>query len=189
MAASAVLVVAAIVAASTTIASLQNRNKRLAGFRPVCITTTPRGARVALVPLDPNTNEPDPDPASIVRPCGTTPLTTELKAGTYLVEAVLPGDDETRFCGSISNRLGFEPSYLLHLMRANKEVRPRPGYMSSSGISKLCLRVETIEKMVQIAIPEDVREANPSLPAKLYVDAKQTTPAELASQARIQAIT
>ena len=70
MAASALLVVAAIVVASTTITSLQNRNRRLAGFRPVRITTTPSGARVALVPIDPDTNEPNLDPAGIVRPRG-----------------------------------------------------------------------------------------------------------------------
>ena len=54
----AVLLIAALIVGSMTIASLQHRNRRLAGFRPVRITTTPSGAHVVLVPLDPNTNEP-----------------------------------------------------------------------------------------------------------------------------------
>lgn len=175
MAASALLIVAVIVIASTTISSLQNRNKRLAGFRPVRITTTPSGARVALVPLDPRTNEPDP--AGIVCPAETTPLTTELKAGTYLVEAVLPGGETPDFMEVY--RTVFESGRVSALLkRRNNELGLAPDTCLFQDIN-IVPSGETIKKMVQIQIPEDVRKRNLSLPARLYVDERQTTPEAL----------
>ncbi len=177
MALSALLVAAAIVAAISTIASLHNRNKRLAGFRPVRITTTPSGAHVALVPLDPTTNEPDSNPASIVRLSETTPLTTELKAGTYLVEAVLPGGGTLQFVEVYRTVLESSrvPASLAH---SNIESGLKPDTCLFRDI-KIVPPRESIRKMVQVQIPEDVRKRNPLLPAMLYVDAKQTTPAAL----------
>jgi serine/threonine protein kinase len=174
---SALLVTAAIVATSTTIASLQNRNKHLAGFRPVRITTTPSGAHVALVPLDSTTNEPDSNPAGIVRPSETTPLTTELKAGTYLVEAVLPRDGTLEFVEVY--RTVLEPSRVpASLARANIESGLKPDTCLFRDI-KIVSPGESVKKMVQVQITEDVRKRNPLLPAQLYVDEKQTTPAAL----------
>jgi hypothetical protein len=174
---STVLVFAAILAASTMIASLHDRNRRLAGFRPVRITTTPGGAQVALVPLDPMTNEPYPNLDGIVRPSKTTPLTTELKAGTYLVEAVLPGNGTLTFVEVY--RTVLEPDNVPELLsRRNKELGFEPDTCFFPNI-KIMSADEKISDMIQIQIPEDVRKRNPSLPAQLYVDEKQTTPAAL----------
>jgi hypothetical protein len=175
--ASAVLVTAAILVASTTIASLQNRNKRLAGFRPVYITTTPPGARVALVPLDPSTNEPYPDGAGIVRPSKTTPLTTELKAGNYLVEAVLSGGETPAFAEVY--RTVLDSSHVrASNARTNLELALEPDTCRFEDI-KIVSQLESAEKIVRIVIPPDTRKENPLLPQTLYVDTKQTTPAEL----------
>jgi hypothetical protein len=183
---SAVLALAAILATSTTIASLKSRNKRLAGFLPVYITTTPHGARLALVPLDPNTNEPYLDLAGIVRPSGTTPLTTNLKAGSYLVEAVLPGDSGPIFVEVY--RTVLETSMAsASLARANKESGLPPDTFRFLNI-EIAPRSKLIEQMVQIVVPEDLRTKHPSLPAKLYVNTKQTTPADLAAQAKFRAL-
>ncbi len=180
----ALLFIAAIVAAGATISSLHDRNKRLSGIRPVSVTTTPPGAQLALVPLDPNTNEPDPDPERIVRPSGTTPLVTELKAGNYLVEAVLPGEHGSRFAEvyrtvSDSSRLD------VSLERANKEAGLSPDTCRFRDI-EIASRSQPGGNMVQVAIPEGFRKKHPFLPDKLYVDENQTTPADLASQANFK---
>src|SRR4029079_2805530 len=147
MAASVLLVVAAIVVSITTIVSLQYRNRRLEGFRPVRITTTPSGAKVALVRLDPKTNELDLSPASIVRPGKTTPLTTELKAGTYLVEAVLPGGETPRFAEVF--RTVVEPRYApASLAQRNKELGLDPDTSFFYDIN-IMSSDDTIKKMVQ----------------------------------------
>jgi hypothetical protein len=49
------------------------------------------------VPIDPITNEPFGNDAEIIRPEGETPLTTEAKAGRYLVEAAIPRNDGPMF--------------------------------------------------------------------------------------------
>ena len=186
MVASALLVVVGIVIASSTIASLQNRNKRLAGFRPVRITTTPSVARVALVRLDPKTNEPDANPASIVRPGGTTPLTTELKAGTYLIEAVLPGG-ETPIFAEVFRTVVETSRVPVSLDWRNKEINLDPDTCLLQDIS-IVSPSESIKKIVLVQIPEDVRKRNPSLPQQLYVDERQTTPAALSQKPEFKSL-
>jgi hypothetical protein len=176
----AVLLVAAIMVSSTTIASLQHRNRRLAGFRPVRITTTPSGARVALVPLDPNTNEPVLDPAAIIRPKETTPLTTEAKSGNYLVEAVIESADKPAFVEVY--RTVVESTRIPAVKtRANVEVGLDPDACRFRDIKIDPQRTPT-ENMALIPISVESRRQNPSLPAKLYVDIKQTSPVDLKSQ-------
>jgi hypothetical protein len=186
MAAATLVVAAAIVVASLTIASLQNRNKRLAGFRPVRITTTPSGAKVAIVPINPETNEPDPDPTGIVRPTVVTPLTTELKGGTYLVEAVVSGKDGPDFVEvyrTVSDRANVPAS----VARKNSELGLEPETCLFRDITILP-QAELLKEMVQIRVPEEVRRRNPLLPAKLYVNPSQTTPEELKHQQKINGL-
>lgn len=168
------LAVAAIVVATVTIASLQSSNRRLAGFRPVRITTTPSGAHVALVPLDPKTNEPDPKLAGIIRPRGITPLTTELKSGTYLVEAVL-SDGETPSFAEVYRTVLDSSQVPASLGRRNKELGLDSATCLFHDIT-IAPPAETIKKMVQIQIPDNLRKQNSLLPARLYVDEHQTTP-------------
>ncbi len=178
------LLAAAIVAGGMTIASLQRRNLRLAGFRPVRVTTTPSGARIALVPIDPSTNEPSPDPAGIVRPSGTTPLTVDLKAGTYLVEAVLPGGDAPEFA-EVYRTVFDSISVSTSVTQANAKSGLDPETCVFGDI-KIVPQNEWVKKMVEVRIPEEVRKLHRSLPHWLYVDAKQTTPAELKLDAKCQ---
>ena len=177
MAASVVIIAAAIAVAGTTITSLQNRNKRLAGFRPVRITSTPSGARIAIVPIDPNTNEPDPEPAGIVRPAEATPLTLELRGGKYLVEAVVTGGNGPDFVEVY--RSVADPSGVSDVIaRKNRELGLEPDTCLFRDIAILP-QPHLISKMVEISIPQDSRNRNQLLPEKLYVDANQTTPTEL----------
>jgi hypothetical protein len=177
MAALALLLAAAIAVASTTISSLQHQNRRLAGFRPVRVTTTPKGARVAIVPINPDSNEANPDPAGIVRPADGTPLITELKPGNYLVEAVLPGTDGPDFVEVY--RTVSDPDIMsASVADDNRQLGLEPETCLFRDITILP-QTDLINKMVQIRIPEEYRQLNPLLPARLYVDASQATPAAL----------
>jgi hypothetical protein len=182
LAAGSVLLIAAFVVGSTTIASLKHRNKHLAGFRPVRITTTPRGARVALVPLDPNTNEPVLDPAGIIRPRETTPLTTEARVGTYLVEAVIEGADKPAFVEVYRTVINSSRISALDA-RANIELG-----LAADACRFRDIRIERkrtpVDGMAQVLISDDLRRQNSLLPEKLYVDVKQTSPADL--KARVE---
>ena len=177
MAAFALLLAAVLAVASTTISSLQHQNKRLAGFRPVRITTTPKGARVAIVPINPDSNEPNPDPAGIVRLAKATPLITELKPGAYLVEAVLPGTDGPDFVEVY--RTVPDPDIMsASIADDNRVLGLEPETCVFQDITILP-QADLISKMVQVRTPEESRRRNPLLPAKLYVDAGQATPAAL----------
>jgi tRNA A-37 threonylcarbamoyl transferase component Bud32 len=181
MTAAVLIVASAIMAASATITSLQHRNKRLAGFHPVRITSTPSGAHVAIVPLNPETNEPDPDPAGIVRPVESTPLTTELRNGKYLVEAVVSSAGELNFVEVYRSVLN--PSETSDVfVRKNIELGLAPDTCLFRDIAILPQR-DLISRMVRIAIPEEIRIQHPFLPEKLYIDAKQSTPLALKQHA------
>jgi len=180
-AACAVLLIAAVMFASTTIASLHQRNKRLAGFRPVRITTTPSGAYVAIVPLDPKTNEPDPDPAGIIRPTETTPLTTELKAGNYLIEAVLPGD-ATKFL-EVYRTVVDVTRIPARDAQANIEAGLDPDSCRFRDI-RIDPEITPARNMALVLVSDDMRRQYPMLPEKLYVDINQTSPADL--KARVE---
>ncbi|HKG97365.1 MAG TPA: serine/threonine-protein kinase, partial [Pyrinomonadaceae bacterium] len=184
MAASALLLLAAIVVTCTTIASLRNRNHRLAGFRPVRITTTPSGAKVAIVPINPETNEPDINPAGIIRPAEATPLTTELQAGTYLVEAVLPGGERPDFVEVYRTVLA--PSNLPELIvRKNRELGLEPDTCLFGDVAILP-QAELIKEMAEILVPQEARKINPLLPSKLYVDVMQTIPVDIQSNEKFR---
>ena len=178
--ASLLLFTLVIVSASAmAIASLKNQNKLIAGFRPVRITTTPTAASRAIVPIDPTTNDPISDPAAIMRPAKTTPLTVELKPGTYLIEAVVPHDGgfdvfeayrtvptlnvKSKGDARFKERLGLEPDTCL---------------FSDIVVSR---SVDNSDGLVEIVVSEAARKMNPLLAKRIYVDAAQTTVADLRS--------
>jgi serine/threonine protein kinase len=69
------------------VAILAERNYQLQGFRSVSITTDPPGARVAFVPLSPETFEPELH-RKVLAP-GYTPVVIDLLPGDYFVVAVM----------------------------------------------------------------------------------------------------
>jgi len=150
--------------AGAKIAALLEKNYELQGYRPVLVTTEPAGARVAFVPLDQRTGEPNPDAAGIIRPPETTPLTIDLKPGQYFVEAVLPGSGDTPDIAEVFRTVS------------------KPGAKSSTlRLHPILIRptVEIVADMVRVPIDEEIRRGNPLLPKVLYVDAKETAPDDL----------
>ena len=168
-AAIAVLTCSAIVGlAGAMIASLVQENYALEGYRPVRVITEPVGARVALVPIDADSGEPNPDPSSIIRPRGITPLTLLAKPGKYLVEAVLPGNGE---------KIDFAE---VHLAIPELPI-PQVGRVTEYAeavVKDLRIKIERLENviadMVLVTIHDELRRKNPLLPKVLYVDAQET---------------
>jgi serine/threonine-protein kinase len=101
------MVVAGVAAAGSLglAAMLAEKNRRLLGYRTVTINTDPSGARVAFIPLNPETAEPDMD-RKVLAP-GFSPVEVDLLPGDYFVVAVMedgrfhevyrhvPGEDDT----------------------------------------------------------------------------------------------
>jgi hypothetical protein len=153
-----------VAAAGAIIAALVEKNYALAGYQTVRIITEPAGARVALVPIDERTGEPNPDSAGIIRPRGVTPLTTLAKPGKYLVEAVVPtsGDlpdfAEVRFAVAEQN-IDQEDNGLETVLR----IRIRN-------------TEDVVTDMVRVTLGDDERRKNALLPDVLYVDLRETAP-------------
>ena len=169
-----ILITAMVAAAGSKIASLQKHNHRLQGFRTVYVTTTPPGARVALVPIDPDTNEPSSDPSAIIRPSGTTPLTAEVFPSNYLVEAVLPGGDKPDFA-EVRRKVPESSKESDASERANRSLGLDPDTCRWSNI-QIVPQSPLTEKMVEVPVHDDFRRRCWWLPSKLHVNAHQTTP-------------
>jgi len=174
--ASIALVVITVVVAGATISSLHERNRRLQGYRPVRVTTSPSGAHVAFVPIDPRTNEPSSDPADVIRLSETTPLVTSLKSGKYFVEAVLPGSDSSDFAEVYRTVVGSE-RLATSTVQTNEVLGLPP---DTCHLSNIVIRSQgnMIKQMVAISIDETLRKSNATLPKVLYVDPQQITPAD-----------
>jgi hypothetical protein len=178
---------AVVIAVITIITTLYHQNQQLAGFRPVRITSTPSGACLAIVPLDPNTNEPYPDLAGIVKPSATTPLNVQLRPGDYLVEALLPSGATPTFVDVY--RTVVEPS---RLSASNAQANVTSGLDSETcRFSDIDIPPKTEEPhgMVLLRISDDVRRVDSLIPKLLYVDIQQTTAAELKSTPEFSALT
>ncbi len=172
----AILAIAMVVLATSSfaISSLRRQNQRLKGFRPVYVTTIPDGARVVLVPVDPNNNEPSGDPAEIIRPSGTTPLTLDAKAGRYLIEAEIAGSDEPMFT-EVYRTVGDVSKQSEASARANikRELDAETCRLATITLKPLA---DVTRQMAKINIDEQSRKLNPLLPKELYVDVHQTLP-------------
>jgi serine/threonine protein kinase len=161
-----------VVGAALRINTLMRRNYELQGYRPVYVTTEPAGARVAIVSVNERTGELNPDPAGIIRPRGTTPLTVELKPGHYFVEAVLPGDEHMPDFAEVY-RVVPEPRPEIDRMISKRDpTRPFP--LDHIGVARGTESI--VKKMIRVPIDAAARRKNPLLPEVLYVDPKETSP-------------
>jgi hypothetical protein len=177
-AAVAILAVSIVVMAASGMAvtSLRKQNRRLEGYRPVYVTSIPSGARVALVPIDPSTNELSVAPEKIIRPPGYTPLMTEAKSGCYFVEAVLPNSEGPMFAEvyrTVADISRLSESSAM----ANIETGLDPSTCRCPSIVLKPL-AEATSQMVKIRIDDQSRRLNPLLPQVLYVDVHQTSPTD-----------
>jgi hypothetical protein len=158
------------------VTSLRKQNRRLEGYRPVYVTSIPSGARIALVPIDPSTNELSVAPEKIIRPPGYTPLMTEAKSGRYFVEAVLPNSEGPIFAEvyrTVDDISRLSESSAM----ANSETGLDPATCRFPSIVLKPL-AEATTQMVKIRIDDQSRRLNPLLPQFLYVDARQTSPTD-----------
>ncbi len=175
VAASALVLALLVAMAGVRIAALTEKNYALQGYRPVYVTTEPAGARVAFVPIDERTGEPNPDPAGIIRPRGTTPLTVDLKPGRYFVEAVSPGTSATPDFAEVYrtvDRPRTMPKRPAHIDWRYDREQAVPLQI------KIPTTAEIVANMVRVPIGEATRRNNPLLPKVLYVDAKETAPGD-----------
>ncbi len=174
VAASALVLALLVAGAGVRIAALTEKNYELEGYRTVYVTSEPAGARVAFVPIDERTGEPNPDPAGIVRPRGTTPLTLELKTGNYFVEAVLPTSAGLPDFAEVYRSVP-KPRATPHAMAQLDWRYDREQTVPLRKI-EILTTAEIVANMVRVPIDEATRHDNPLLPKVLYVDAKETTP-------------
>jgi hypothetical protein len=159
------------------IVELQHRNRQLMGIRPVQVTTMPGGAQLAIVRVDPNTNEPSGDATEIIRPAKATPINYfELQAGTYLIEAVLPGRDGA--FAEVYRTIQASENSPAAIVRNNLDAGLYPETSHMQDI-KIAAADERIKKMVRVVVPDDARKRDPTLPEQLYVDASQTKAVDL----------
>lgn len=171
-----ILSLVVVAAASAMIFSLKEKNYRLQGYRHVHVSTKPEGARVAFVPIDVRTGEPDCDPSGIVRPLGTTPLKAVLKAGRYFVEAVLPGDGNMPFAEVY--RTVPDAS---DMSAASRQLNRADGYDEDTLRVAITISQNSDVIATMVAVPIDIasRRENPLLPEVLLVDSNETTPSSL----------
>jgi serine/threonine protein kinase len=156
--------------AGFSIASLKEKNLKLQGFRPVRVTTTPPGARVAFVPIDARTGAPNSSPERIIRPSESTPLTVELKPNRYLVEVVLPDNNTPDFA---EVEVTLPPAETAGMTRENRLSGDPDDLYSLPSI--IIPSSKTIADMVALPIDAELRRKNPSLPEQLYVDANESS--------------
>jgi hypothetical protein len=131
---------------------------------------------VALVPIDPSTNELSVDPENLIRPPADTPLMTEAKSGRYFVEAVLPNSDGPMFA-EVYRTVAEISSVPASSAMANIEAGLDPATCRFPSIVLKPL-AETTGQMTRIKIDDQSRRLNPLLPQVLYVDVRQTSPTD-----------
>jgi serine/threonine-protein kinase len=153
-----------VAAAGAIIAALVEKNYALAGYQTVRIMTEPAGARVALVPIDERTGEPNPDSAGIIRPRGVTPLTILAKPGKYLVEAVVPTSGDL-------------PDFAeVRFAVAERSIDQEDDDIETVLRIRIRNTEDVVNDMVRVTIAEDERRKNALLPEVLYVDRHETAP-------------
>jgi tRNA A-37 threonylcarbamoyl transferase component Bud32 len=174
LAASVLLTLIVVITAATIIRSLIDRNYRLQGYRPVRITSIPSGARVAIVPIDDRTGEPDA--TKIIHPNSAAPLTTLLRPGDYLIEAVLGEDQES---------MDFVEVYRTIIqsgMQSNQRMDENRKDGNEADLFHLTITIprtrDIVAEMVAVPIDKDFRSKNPRTPEFLYVDSKESTAEE-----------
>src|SRR4029453_16934802 len=71
----------------------------------------PPGARIAIVPIDKRTGEPNTYAGAVIRPSGKTPLALYLKPDDYFVEAAIFHDDGTTDIAEVYRKVA-SPEFL-----------------------------------------------------------------------------
>jgi serine/threonine-protein kinase len=173
--AAAFLAMVLIVSASgAVIRSLSEKNHRLQGYRPVRIQTTPPGARVAIVRLNDATGEPNHGGRGVVRPDDATPCELLLKPGNYLIEAVLPENNQVVAFTEVYRTIPAAGRTAEHMRQKNREHgRDEDTFYFSVDIYAAA---KATKKMLAVPIAESLRRKNSLLPKLLYVDATETKP-------------
>jgi eukaryotic-like serine/threonine-protein kinase len=177
MVAAVMLLTAVLIVAGFVIAALREKNYQLQGYRPVAIYTSPPGARVAFVPIDKRTGEPDTDPSAIIRPRGVTPLTVSLRPGDYCVEAAIFLGDETNTFAEARRKV-FPRGVV-----TDAQKRARSRRRENDDTQKISIDIsrteEVIAEMVAVPIPQRFRNESPLCPEVLYVDRMETKRPEI----------
>lgn len=172
LAAAVLTTIAVIATASAVIYSLNETNYRLQGYRPVYVESTPPGARVAFVPIDKRTGEPDPKPSNVLRPSGTTPLTTWLKPGDYFVEALLPGNAQNPAFAEAYTTIHTADSIPSSVVKQNQS-EGKAVDLNRTSIA-IAPALDVTADMVAVPVDTELRRNNPLLPKLLYVDPRET---------------
>ena len=168
-----------LVAASAVIKSISDENYRQQGYQRVQVITNPPGARIAIVPIDRRTGEPNISPGAVIDPREKTPLTVYLKPDDYFVEAIISGEEGILDIAEVYQTV--LPPELLR--RSDMKRNKYDGREERSREVKFNIDIkptaDIIADMVPVLIDHDLRQKNPLLPELLYVDRKETTPREV----------
>ncbi|MCC7473974.1 MAG: serine/threonine protein kinase, partial [Pirellulales bacterium] len=167
--AASVVLLCALVAIVFKTVSLAQKNYELRGFRSIAIETSPLGARIAIVPISPQTGEPTADLATIVRPAGITPLVTTLAPGEYLIEASLPPNGAPRSFAEVRR--------IVPALEKADSKKKRGEVSEAKPVSffiKLHDLQDVVAGMVKVPIRAEFRRLHPHVPAVLYVDAHES---------------
>jgi hypothetical protein len=173
-AAAAIVVFAMAAFASVKYRALSDEKYRLEGYRPVLFTTNNHdGARIAIVPIDRRTGEPDPR-GEIKR--GVAPFSILLKPGKYFIEAVPAKSGGVYEFAELDQDVPEQGRTPSSMRQWNIEHK----YEEDSFTVRVTInkRETLLANMVAIPIPEMFRRKNPLLPKLLYVDAQETVPAK-----------
>ncbi len=173
----ALMVASVLILGGFAYARLVEQNYRLEGWRTVQITTSPPGAMLAIVPIDELTNEPNPDPAGIVRPEGRTPLSVDLKPGQYFIEAVLPAGDS----GVELAEVRFKVEEWRQKTAAIEVGQRKPPINFTLTIEPTA---EVTRGMVAVRIDRSLRMKNSLLPQAIFVDRNESTKLVSSEQSR-----
>jgi hypothetical protein len=176
--ATSVVLVLLIATVAVFISRLYDNINTLKGYQLVRLTTEPAGARVAIVPIDPLSDGPNPDEARVVRPAGLTPLTVKLKPGAYFIEGGLFDDGKLLGLAEVTRVIPGPDDVSITLKQfrwtqggKNQPIEPFP--------IRIVFTSDATAGMTLVRFDKAARVRRPELPRSLYVDNRQTLPADL----------
>jgi hypothetical protein len=165
----AVFIVLAVAAgASSKLYSARNEVYKAQGWREVCVDCASAG-RVAVVPIDPSTGEPDGSSSEIQR--GRLPFHIYLRPGEYFIEGVELCSDGTLNVAENDLNIPTHGGVASYWRTWNHQ----HGYDEEALHSSVEFKsAQTLEGMVPVTIAEEIRRENPCLPKLFYIDAMET---------------
>jgi hypothetical protein len=136
--------------------------------------------------MDRRTGEPTPDAEAIILPRELTPLLIQLKPGDYLIEAVLPNKKRPPDFAEVYRTIA--PLDMV----SEKQAQFDDG-MGERPPVEILVRVhrfnDVTADMVMVPIDDELRGGNPSLPKVIYIDSRETRPADIKVANKDPAIT